>query len=191
MRNKCQTPGAEAAVPDYEDDVLRSLRRVIRAVDVYSRKLIAEHGLSGPQLMCLRQLDARPLLTGGLAKAISLSPATVCGILDRLEARGLVVRERQVEDKRRIVVRLTVAGRAAVRHAPPALQERFLFRFRALPASQQAALNQTLKTLVAMMAADEVDLKALLGASDLLGAASGRLRGLDVMPERGSEPGMG
>jgi DNA-binding MarR family transcriptional regulator len=167
------------------------LRCVIRAVDVYSRKLIAEHGLSGPQLMCLRQLDARPLLTGRLAKAISLSPATVCGILDRLEARGLVARERQVDDKRRIVVRLTGAGRDAVRRAPPALQERFLFRFRALPASQQAALNQTLKALVAMMAADDVDLESLLGAPELLGAASGRLHGLGGVPKQGGEPGMG
>lgn len=184
MRNKILIP--PAGVPDYEDDILRSLRRVIRAADVYSRKLIAEHGLSCPQLMCLRQLDDGPLLTGRLAKALSLSPATVCGILDRLEARGLLVRERQVEDKRQIVVRLTATGRDAVRNAPPALQDRFLFRFRALSVGQQAALNRTLKALVAMMAVEEVDLASLLGATEVFATAAGA-----AIPKRSTEPGSG
>lgn len=153
--------------PDYEDEVLRSLRRIIRAVDLYSRRLISEHGLSGPQLLCLRQLDARGALpTGRLAEAMSLSAATVCGILDRLEARGLLTRERQAEDKRRVVVDLSPAGRALVRGAPPPLQESFLSKLRGLPLGQQAQINRTLKKLVEMMAAEDLDAAPIL-AEDL------------------------
>jgi len=150
---------------------LRSLRRIIRAVDLYSRRLMSGHGLSGPQLLCLKQLEKGDLLSGALAKGMSLSPATVTGILDRLEARKLVARKRQVDDKRTVVVSLTPAGRKLARQAPPPLQESFLFRLRALPEAEQAQIARTLKKLVAMMAAEEIDAAPLLAAGDPLGAA--------------------
>jgi DNA-binding MarR family transcriptional regulator len=161
------TTAPESTLPNYEDEVLRSLRRIIRAVDLYSRKLISEHGLSGPQLLCLRQLDARgPLPTGRLADAMSLSAATVCGILDRLEARGLVTRERQADDKRRVLVALTAAGAKLVAQAPSSLQDSFVFKLRALPLGEQAQVNRTLKKLVSMMSAEDLDAAPMLLAGD-------------------------
>ncbi len=156
-----------------EEDILRALRRVIRAVDLYSRRLIAEYGLSGPQLQCLRQLEASGALpTGELAAAMSLTPATVCGILDRLEARGLVLRERQAHDKRRVVVRLSDEGRTVVDRAPPSLQDSFLARLRALPSAEQAQLRQSLTKLVGMMAAAELDAAPILASGETVGADS-------------------
>jgi DNA-binding MarR family transcriptional regulator len=69
-----------------------------------------------------------------LAEAVNLSSATVCGILNRLEERGLVIRERQSDDRRRVAVSLSAAGMDAVKGAPPALHDSFLFRLRVLPA---------------------------------------------------------
>lgn len=170
MQNNIQAPAAGGRT-ECEDEILRSLRRVIRAVDLYSRRLIAEYGLSGPQLQCLRQLQAQgPLPTGELAQAMSLSPATVCGILDRLEARGLVVRERQAHDKRRVVVRLSVDGQTVVERAPPSLQDSFLLKLRALSRSEQTELQQSLQKLVAMMAAAELDAAPLLTSGEPVGA---------------------
>lgn len=172
MRNNIETerPAADGRA-ECEDDILRSLRRVIRAVDLYSRRLIAEYGLSGPQLQCLRQLEAHgPLPTGELAGAMSLSPATVCGILDRLEARGLVVRERQAHDKRRVVVRLSGDGHTVVERAPPSLQDSFLAKLRALPSAEQSELRQSLGKLVGMMAAAELDAAPILTSGESVGA---------------------
>ena len=146
-----------------EDDVLRSMRRIIRAVDLYNRKLVTVTGVSGPQLMCLRELGASgPMAAGKLADAVNLSAATVCGILDRLEARGLVRRERQTDDKRRVLVSLADAGRTTLEDAPPDLHDRFLFRFRALSTRQQNSIDRTLKQLVEMMAADSLDAAPIL-----------------------------
>lgn len=165
-----QKTETHAAAPDYEDEILRSLRRIIRAVDLYSRKLMSQHGLSGPQLLCLNQLHLRgERLSGALAKDMSLSPATVTGILDRLETRGLVLRERQRDDKRTVVVRLTDTGRELVEQAPPPLQDTFLLNLRALPEKQQAQICRTLKKLVAMMAAEAIDAAPLLTAGDPVG----------------------
>jgi DNA-binding MarR family transcriptional regulator len=156
-------------LPDYQEEILRSLRRIMRAVDLYSRRLVTDHGLSGPQLLCLRQLDSRgDSLSGQLANALSLSPATVCGILDRLEARGLVSRERQTDDKRRVLVRLTAKGRRTLRRAPPPLEHGFLKQLEAMPLGQQAEIDASLKQLVSMMSADTLDAAPLLTDAAIL-----------------------
>jgi DNA-binding MarR family transcriptional regulator len=147
---------------------------VIRAVDIYSRKLVHETGLSGPQLICLRQLAAvGPMQPGHLAAAVNLSAPTVCGILDRLESRGLISRERQLHDKRRVLVDLTPEGLRAVTDAPPIMHDSFLFKYRALPAAQQGEINKTLKRLVSMMSADDLDAAPILVPGDSVTAGPG------------------
>jgi DNA-binding MarR family transcriptional regulator len=54
------------------------------------------------------------LAAGELAGAAALAPATVTGMLDHLDAAGLVVRARSERDRRLVVCRLTDAGRARV-----------------------------------------------------------------------------
>ena len=168
-------PRAAAALPEYQEDILRSLRRIIRAVDLYSRRLVTDHGLSGPQLLCLRQLDAHGSMPAGeLATAVSLSPATVCGILDRLEARELVMRERQTDDKRRVLVRLMAKGRQTARKAPPPLENGFRRQLEALPLGKQAEIDRVLKRLVEMMSVEELEAEPLLAADAGLYARSRR-----------------
>ena len=146
-----------------EEDVLRSLRRIIRAVDLYSRRLVTQTGLSGPQLICLRQLASDGAMqTSHLADAVNLSAATVCGILNRLEERGLVIRERQQDDRRRVLVSLSEAGQDTVENAPPALDESFLFKLRALPKRRQQNIHETLGQIVSMMAAEDLDAAPIL-----------------------------
>lgn len=152
--------GAESP---HEESVLRSIRRITRAIDLYSRKLAASCDLTGPQLACLRELARNgETATTQLADAVSLSPATVTGIVDRLEQGGLVERQRPENDKRRVMVVLTAAGRDALRRAPPLLQDGFTQRFRALPAASQSQLDRALQEIVAMMEAEELEASPLL-----------------------------
>jgi len=153
----------QPTIEDREEAILRSLRRIIRAVDLYSRKLVSQTGLSGPQLICLRQLASNgSMQTSHLADAVNLSSATVCGILNRLEQRGLVNRERQADDKRRVLVSLSEAGQDTVDNAPPALHDSFVFELRSLPVSQQRGIEETLSRIVAMMAAEDLDAAPIL-----------------------------
>jgi DNA-binding MarR family transcriptional regulator len=156
-----------------EEEILKSLRRIIRAVDLYSRRLIAQSGLSGPQLVCLRALERLgSMQTYQLADAVHLSAATVCGILNRLEQRGLVARARQHDDRRRVVVSLTEAGEDTVNNAPPALHDNFLQKLRALPLTEREAMQATLATIVGMMAAGDLDAAPLLVPGETLTASS-------------------
>ena len=93
------------------EEVLVALRRVIRATDIYSKKLAKTTGLTAPQMLLLQTIRSRGELTiGELATAMSLSQATVTTIMDRLEKRHLVSRQRSTVDKRKVHARLTTGG---------------------------------------------------------------------------------
>ncbi len=155
-----------------ENEILRSLRRITRAIDLHSRRLASTFGLTGPQLVCLRaiaeQEQTSPTL---LAREVSLSQGTVTGILDRLVARQLVQRERVERDRRIVSISVTPAGKALVEQAPSPLQERFLARFTALPSSQQQRLCQMLNQLVEMMGGEEIEAAPVLSTSSVAQSA--------------------
>ena len=137
------------------EDILLALRRIMRSMDISSRQLIGERGLTTPQLLCLQNLQEQGAMTSGmLAQAVSLSPATVTGILDRLELRGLVTRERRPEDKRRVLVKVTAAGAAAAEAAPSRLAKRLAEALARLPADDR---NEVLRVIQYL--ADLADLR--------------------------------
>lgn len=157
-----------------EDDILRALRRISRAIDLHSKHLASTFGLTGPQLVALRSIgqlgDVAP---SELAREVSLSQATMTGIIDRLAARQLVTRERSTQDRRRVTVRLTDAGRALIEQAPSPLQERFVERLVRLEVTEQDAIRASLERIVEMMGGDDLDAAPLLEpAADLTDSAN-------------------
>jgi len=152
-----------------ERSIIRSLRRIIRAVGLYSRELLRRRNLTTSQLATLRQLGRHGALSAGeLARGISVSQATVTGIVDRLERRGLVTRSRDLEDRRRVVIDLTEPGRQAVASSPPPLHERFMVRLAELPEEERREIDQMLRRIVEMMEAEEVEAAPVLAAETSL-----------------------
>ena len=147
----------------YEESILVSLRRITRAIDLHSRALARDHELTVPQLVCLRQLErdgeTSPTV---LAKRVSLSQATVTGIIERLHKRGLVAKSPSREDKRRVYVGLTGRGRKAIRSAPSPLSDQFRSRLEHLHDGEQAMIDWILARVVTMMEADDVDASPLM-----------------------------
>jgi len=150
---------------DLGDQVLTSLRRVIRAVDLHSRQLVRSHGLTSPQVLVLNTLIRSGQISSGVvAKKLSLSQATVTDILKRLEKRGLVVRSRSTEDKRRVLVTATEQARETLKGSPPLLQERFLDQFTALADWEQNLLLSSLQRIAAMMDAEHIEAAPVLSS---------------------------
>ena len=145
------------------EELLVSLRRVIRAIDLYSKKLSRESGLTSPQLIVLQEVSACDgIMVKQVAENINLSSATVTSILDRLEAKGYVARERSIEDKRKVTLRLTDEGKAIIAKAPKPLQEHFIARFEKLDEWEQSMLLSTMQRIAKMMDAEELDAAPLL-----------------------------
>ena len=151
----------------YAENILRSIRRITRAIDLHSRELSARFKLTVPQLVCLRQLYLHgPSTAGHLSRLVFLSQATVTGILDRLESRGLIRRERRRPDRRKVTIALTDKGQEIAELMPWPLQERFAQRLSALPEEEQADIDQVLDRIVHMMAVQDVDAWPIVGAGE-------------------------
>ena len=72
---------------------------------------MARHGASMTHWYALVQLSDAPMTMSALARALDASLPSMSGIVDRIEARGLIERDRSSDDRRVVQVRLTQKGR--------------------------------------------------------------------------------
>ncbi len=148
---------------DTSEQVLSALRQIISAIDQYSKYLAKNYGLTGPQLIVLREISRLgECAIGDLAKSISLSQATVTSILDRLEKLRYVLRNRSDRDKRRVIVRLTIEGCEKLKSNPSLFQETFVEEFNKLQDWEQTLILSSIQRIAAMMKAKEIESKPVL-----------------------------
>lgn len=101
---------------DRDDGTLSLMRDVWalgHALEVASRRMLDELGVTGPQRLVLRVVGERPGITPGeIASNLMLHPSTLTGIVRRLEREGFLARASDPKDGRRVRCRLTARGRA-------------------------------------------------------------------------------
>jgi DNA-binding MarR family transcriptional regulator len=107
---------AAATHPDDHDttlEVVRALWSVHHALEAASERMEASIGLTAAQRIVVRTLGRFPGTTPGrLAELLGVHPGTISTQIRRLEARGLVTRLRDPRDARRVMLGLTLEGRA-------------------------------------------------------------------------------
>ncbi|MER7071760.1 MarR family transcriptional regulator [Terrabacter sp. NPDC000476] len=139
-----RTPEAEVS----PDDLLKLDQQVCFALAVAARNVIALYrpvleplGLTHPQYLVMLALWERsPLTVREIGNLLRLEPATLSPLLKRLEAAGLVSRDRHPDDERALAITLTGRGRA--------LREQAL----SVPPQVVAALGMDLDELQALHA---------------------------------------
>ena len=152
-----------------ENMVLIALRRIIRSIDMHSRTLVKYYGLTGPQLIVLQEISKNEEITPSrLASAISLSQATVSGILERLEKRGLVTRRRSDSDRRMVLIRTTAKANQMLDSGPPIMQISFVNAFKNLQDWEQTMILSSLQHLVKLMNAGALDAAPILATDATL-----------------------
>ncbi|MBT8066683.1 MAG: MarR family transcriptional regulator [Gammaproteobacteria bacterium] len=158
---------------DY-DEILISLRKIMRATDLHSQKLMKESGLTAPQLLVMQAIEKEgDPSTSTLARHIAVSQATMTRIVDRLERAGLVRRQKSNTDRRVINVGLTDAGRIKLESAPEPLQAEFLRRFRTLEDWEQQMLKSSLLRVAKMMDAEDIDAAPILQIGSIVEPSAG------------------
>jgi len=145
------------------NDVLIAIRKITRAIDIHSKDLVRNYGITGPQLLLMQYLKENGSINPGeIAKQIHLSNATITDILIRLEKRAFVERTRNNKDKRQIIVSLTPLGHETLQNAPSPLQERFITEFARLEVWEQNSLLSSLQRIASMMEAKEIEASPIL-----------------------------
>ncbi len=144
-------------------DIIDNIRRVFQAVNEYSKKAERETGLTGPQLWAIKVIAAEaPIRVSELARRMYLHPATVVGILDRLEGRGLVSRTRSQEDRRVVEIELTDQGKGIVVQSPEVAQGLLVKGLETLPDKELLHMADGLARLVEILGAQEIPPRLIL-----------------------------
>lgn len=144
-------------------EIIDNLRRVFQVVNEQSKK--AEHatGLTGPQLWAIKTIaQEAPIMVSEIALRMYLHPATVVGILDRLEKQGLVVRIRSTEDRRVVRVELTAQGRALVKKAPEVAQGLLVAGLEKLNGKKLTNIAQGLDQMAVILGAQNIPAQLIL-----------------------------
>ncbi len=153
----------QAPTSRYDLRVLQALRQIIRAVDLHSRQLLGEHKITGPQLITLLTVENyEPVTATAIAGHIHLSPSTVIGILDRLETKRLIRRDRDPKDRRLVQVSLTEQGEVLARSAPSPLQDTLAEAMGKLPETELVTIAESLERIVGLMQIQHVEAAPIL-----------------------------
>ena len=102
------------------------MRQIKQSMVAHADKFLGQHDLTHAQWAPMLRLRAvGPMSSAALARELAMDGGAMTRLLDRLEAKGLVQRERSVEDRRVVVVSLSPAGEQAMAGMPAVLSQIF------------------------------------------------------------------
>ncbi|MER7482296.1 MarR family transcriptional regulator [Streptomyces sp. NPDC126510] len=123
MASTTPTPEMAGTRPDQLTlDVVELIGEVVARFHEDYESAAAEHALTGAQARLLSLLCLEPLPMRRLAQQLKCEPSNVTGIVDRLEARGLVERQPNPSDRRVKVAAATAEGRQVARNLRESLR---------------------------------------------------------------------
>lgn len=133
-------------------EIVQSLRRIFKSIQDYSHEVSDKFGITGPQLWTLKTVSANGSLSlGELSKRMYLHPSTITGVVDRLEKKGYVSRDRGQEDRRVIKVQLTPKGKKLVKRTPNPVQGKMIYGLKKLKREELNSLYDSVRKLVEIM----------------------------------------
>lgn len=144
---------------DYTD-ILVGLRRIIRTINLESKQIQKEYGISIPQLLCLNFLKNRPefkATSTELKNYMNLNASTISGIVGRLETKGFLARLPKSGDKRVSFVVITDKGAAVIKKIPPLMHDKLTNKLKQLPSSKLNDIQGAITLLVDFLGAEELD----------------------------------
>ncbi|MBR8535573.1 MarR family transcriptional regulator [Carboxylicivirga sediminis] len=146
-------------------EILIKIRKIVRSIDIESKKIQKEYGVSIPQALCLNYLKDAPnyqATQSEIRKFVNLNSSTVSGIINRLEKRGYLARLPKAGDKRVANIVLTSAGDELLKRIPPLLHEQLSKQLKCLDSDELIVLEKGLDTLVSILDIEQVDASPII-----------------------------
>jgi len=147
------------------NEILIKIRKIVRSIDIESKKIQKEYGVSIPQVLCLNFLNNSPnyqTTQGEIKKFLNLNSSTVSGIIDRLEIKGYLARLPKSGDKRIANIALTSSGEELLSTIPPLLHEQLSTKLQNLDESEIAKVESSLETLVQLLDIEKLEASPLI-----------------------------
>lgn len=148
-------PSGVAGHPDLSPRDKQSFRIALRIREINSlanakiAEALASSGLTMPQITAIRLVaHAGKLTMSQICQEMNASPSTVAGIIDRLEAAGIVERQRSEDDRRVIFVHLAAQGSEKAMFARRTMDTCFSKAFESLSEGELTSIEQGLDTVL-------------------------------------------
>lgn len=136
---------------DLESSLGFLVYRVHQHVAAEFRRALEPVELTPPQFGVLALLhDHSGQRQAALCERSAIDPNTMVGIIDRLEAAGLVERQRDPEDRRAYMVEITPRGKRLLRRCRPLREQASQRSWAALSPGEQNTLRDMLRKVLGL-----------------------------------------
>lgn len=155
---------------DYKNIIIK-IRRIVRSINLESKKIQKDYGVSIPQILCLEYLKNSPNYQATqktIREHLKLNSSTVTGIISRLEKKGMLARLPKTGDRRTTVIVLTSTGDSLLKETPDLLQQRLAAKLTAASENDLNFIGDALDKLVNMLEIGDLDASPLLTAEETI-----------------------
>ena len=146
-------------------EILIKIRKIVRSIDIESKKIQKEYGVSIPQVLCLNFLHESPnyqSTQGEIRKFLNLNSSTVSGIINRLEKKGFLARLPKSGDKRVVNIALTSSGDKLLSTIPSLLHEQLSEKLKKLDQTELQNVETSLNTIITLLEIEQVEASPLI-----------------------------
>ncbi|MFT7035157.1 MAG: DNA-binding MarR family transcriptional regulator [Cyclobacteriaceae bacterium] len=146
-------------------EIIVSIRKIVRSLNLESKGIQKEFGLSITQLLCLGHLQNSTHYQSThkeLMELLSLNSSTITGIINRLEKRGYAVRLPKVGDRRVTFIALTASGIKLLEETPNVLHDRLSKKLETLSGVDQKMIKMALEIIISAMQIKPLETSPLL-----------------------------
>ena len=146
--------------PQMVKEIIFLVRKLMQGAEIYTKELNKKYSITSAQLNCLLALyENGPLPPSQIAKHMMVNSSTVTGVIDRLEQKGLVTRQRNSPDRRIINIQLTQAGKKLAKVAPPPVQQRVVDGLQKLSSKELDQIILSLTKLTRMLDLQDLEVQ--------------------------------
>lgn len=139
-------------------EIVAAVRKLVRSVFVDSARTGRKFGVSGAQNLVLRNLKSYgPLSSAELSRKMFVTPANMTGIIDRLEAKDLVYRQRKPSDRRVVLITMTEAGQKLSESLPDPVERKLLYGLRDKSPEEVSRIAASMATLLTLVDAEDIE----------------------------------
>lgn len=138
-------------------NIVDDVRRIFQVLVDRSKKIEHETNLTGSQLWVVKLLkETSPMKVSDLANRMYLHPATMVGLLDRLEAKELLKRTRSEKDRRVVYINLTEKGNELEINSPEVVQSLLVKGLEGYAGKELKTISEGLGHVVKILGAQDL-----------------------------------
>ncbi|UII19224.1 MarR family winged helix-turn-helix transcriptional regulator [Fulvivirga ligni] len=150
-------------------NIIINIRKLVRHVNLESKKIQKNYGISIPQLLTLKYLQDKvdfKATHGEISRYLNLNNSTVTGIVNRLALKGLIAKEQDQRDKRVVYAVLTPGAHQIIKDSPQLMHDELSEKLSHLTPEKISQIEQAFQLVIEVMGIQNLEANPMLGSEE-------------------------